>query len=104
MVALNRNNIPSAINTLEGLVAWSLLTYNAAVGHVSYSESNTLDVQAVASYGISPVTSSINGTDLFLVGRVAVPLDPNLLAEGTVAWLGVVEHDNAVALPAGYTV
>jgi hypothetical protein len=104
MTALNRNNIPSNIATLEGLMAWAMLTYTAAYGHVSYSETNTLDIQAAASYGVSPVTSEINGSSLFLVGRFAVPLNNDLLANGTVAWLGTVEHDNAVALPPGYKV
>jgi hypothetical protein len=104
MTTLNRNNIPSAITTLEGLMAWAMLTYTAANGHVSYSETTTLDVQAMASYGISPVKSEINGSSLFLVGRFAVPLNNDLLANGTVAWLGTIENDNAVVLPAGYKV
>ena len=104
MTALNKDNIPAAIDTLEGLVAWAVLTYNAASGHASYQETSTLDVQKLASYGITPVVSEIGGTSLFLVGRVAIPVDKNLLAAGTVAWLGVVQHDGAVALPAGYTV
>ncbi len=104
MTALNRNNIPSTIITLEGLMAWAMLTYTAANGHISYSETSTVDVQRAASYGISPVRSTIRGSSLFLVGRFAVPLNNNLLANGTVAWLGTVEHDSSVALPTGYTV
>ena len=104
MTVLNRNNIPSSINTLEGLMAWAMLTYTAAYGHISYSETTTLDVQAAASYGISPVKSEINGSSLFLVGRFAVPMNNDLLANGTVAWLGTVEHDSGVALPPGYKV
>jgi hypothetical protein len=104
MTALNRNNIPPAITTLEGLMAWCMLTYTAASGHTQYSETSTLDVQSLSSYGITPVKSSINGSHLFLVGRIAVPVENDLLAEGTVAWLGVVENDGAVALPDGYTV
>lgn len=104
MTALNRNNIPSAINTLEGLMAWAMLTYTAANGHVSYAETSTVDVQRISSYGVSPVKSEINGSSLFLVGRVAVPLDNNLLSAGAVAWLGVVENDSSVALPPGYIV
>lgn len=104
MTALNRNNIPSTITTLEGLVAWAMLTYTAANGHISYSETTTLDVQRVSSYGISPVKSAINGSSLFLVGRLAVPLNNNLLANGTIAWLGAVENDSSVVLPAGYKV
>lgn len=104
MTVLNRNNIPSAINTLEGLMAWCMLTYTAANGHVSYSETSTVDVQKLASYGISPVVSTINESNLFLVGRFAVPLNNNLLANGTVAWLGAIESDSSVALPSGYTV
>jgi hypothetical protein len=104
MTVLNRNNIPSAITTLEGLMAWCMLTYTAANGHVSYSETTTIDVQRVASYGVSPVKSEINGSSLFLVGRFAVPLNNNVLANGTVAWLGTVQNDSSVALPSGYTV
>ena len=104
MTALTKANIPSTITTLEGLVAWAMLTYTAANGHISYSETSPIDVQRMASYGVSPVRSDINGSSLFLVGRFAVPLDNNLLSNGTVAWLGVVENDGSVALPAGYTV
>lgn len=104
MTTLNRDNIPPDINTLEGLVAWALLTYTAANGHTRYSETNTLDVQSLASYGIAPVTSMISGSSLFLVGRVAIPVENDLLSEGTVAWLGVVENDGSVTLPAGYFV
>jgi hypothetical protein len=104
MTVLNRNNIPSTINTLEGLVAWAMLTYTAANGHTSYSESGPTDVQRLASYGVSPVRSEINGSSLFLVGRFAVPLDNDLLSSGTVAWVGVVENDGSIALPSGYTV
>lgn len=104
MTVLDRNNIPSAINTLEGLVAWALLTYTAANGHISYSETSPIDTQRVSSYGVSPVRSEINGSSLFLVGRVAVPLDNDLLAGGAVAWLGVVQNDGSVALPAGYAI
>lgn len=104
MTVLNRNNIPSAITTLEGLVAWGLLTYTAANGHSSYSETSAVDVQKVSSYGVSPVRSAINGSSLFLVGRVAVPLNNNLLANGSVAWLAVIENNGSVALPAGYAI
>lgn len=104
MTALNRNNIPSAINTLEGLAAWALLTYTAANGHISYSETSPVDVQRVSSYGVTPVRSEINGSSLFLVGRIAIPLNDDLLANGSVAWLGVVENDGSVALPAGYAI
>lgn len=104
MTVLNRNNIPSAITTLEGLVAWAMLTYTAANGHTSYSETSPIDVQRVASYGVTPVRSAINGSSLFLVGRVAVPLNNNMLAAGSVAWLGVVENNGSVALPAGYAI
>lgn len=104
MTTLNRNNIPSTILTLEGLVAWSMLTYTAANGHISYQETSPTDVQRVSSYGISPVRSEIRGSSTFLVGRIAVPMNNSLLANGTVAWLGVVEHTGSVALPPGYTV
>ena len=104
MTVLNRDNIPAAINTLEGLMTWAMLTYTAAYGHIDYSETNTQDVQTIASYGISPVTSEINGSTLFIVGRFAVPLDNDLLKDGTVAWLGVVEHSQQAQLPPGYTV
>lgn len=90
--------------TLEGLVAWAMLTYTAASGATQYSESSILDVQSLASYGISPVKSEIGGSQLFLVGRIAIPVDNDLLASGTVAWLGTIQNPGAVALPAGYTV
>lgn len=104
MTTLNRNNIPSTITTLEGLMAWCMLVYTAANGHTQYSETGTLDVQSLASYGISPVKSNINGSQLFLVGRFSVPVDNDLLSSGTVAWLGTIENDGAVALPPGYIV
>ncbi|MEM9091254.1 MAG: hypothetical protein AAGC93_21250 [Cyanobacteria bacterium P01_F01_bin.53] len=104
MTALNRDNIPADIVTLEGLMAWAMLTYTAAYGHKSYAETDTLDVQKFASYGISPVKSSENLSSVFLVGRFAVPMKNTLLADGTVAWLGAVEHSEAVTLPPGYTV
>ncbi len=104
MTVLNRNNIPSTITTLEGLVAWAVLTYTAASSGTNYSETSAIDVQKLASYGITPVYSAVNASKLFLVGRVAVPLNNNLLANGTVAWLGAIENNSAVALPPGYTV
>ena len=104
MTALNRNNIPDTITTLEGLLAWALATYTAAYGGKSYSERDTLDVQRFSTYSISPVTSTENGSSLFMVGRVAVPVDPDLLATGTIVWEGVVEHSQQASLPAGYTV
>lgn len=104
MTTLNRNNIPATIVTLEGLVAWALLTYTAANGHINYSESSTVDVQRMSGYGVSPVKSEINGSQLFLIGRLAIPLDNDVLAAGTVGWLGTVENDSSVALPAGYAV
>lgn len=85
-------------------MAWCMLTYTAANGHVSYSETTTIDVQRMASYGISPVKSDVNGSSLFLVGRFAVPLNNDVLAAGTVAWLGTVEGDSSVALPSGYAI
>lgn len=103
MTALSRDNIPSAINTLEGLMAWAMLTYTAANGHTSYSETSAVDVQRLASYGVSPVRSQIGGSSLFLVGRFAVPLSDNILASGVVAWSGVVENPDSTSLPAGYT-
>ena len=86
MTAMNRDNIPVDIVTLEGLAAWAILTYTAANGHTRYSETNTLDVQQMSSYGISPVTSEINGSSLFLVARMAIPVNNTLLADGAVAW------------------
>ena len=41
MTALNRDNIPASINTLEGLMIWAMLTYTAGYGHISYAETNT---------------------------------------------------------------
>lgn len=85
-------------------MAWCMLTYTAANGHTKYSETSTVDIQSMASYGISPVVSTINGSHLFLIGRFAVPVNNDLLAAGTVAWLGTVQNTGAVALPVGYTV
>lgn len=104
MTALSRDNIPPSITTLEGLVAWAILTYTAASVGTSYNETSPVDVQKLSSYGISPVGSSINGSKLFLIGRIAVPVENDLLADGTIAWDGVVENDGAVVLPDGYTV
>lgn len=102
MTAMSRDNIPSAINTLEGLMAWAMLTYTAANGHTSYSETSAVDVQRLASYGVSPVRSEIGGSSLMLIGRFAVPLNNNILSSGAIAWNGVVENPDSTALPPGY--
>lgn len=104
MTAMSKDDIPSAITTLEGLVAWAVLTYNAASGQTNYAETSAVDTQKLISYGISPIKSSINGSKLALIARLAVPVDNDLLALGTVAWLGAVEDDSAVVIPDGYTV
>lgn len=104
MTTLNRDNIPVSITTLEGLAAWAMLTYTAANGHINYSETSAIDVQFLSSYGISPVVSSISGSKTFLVGRMAIPVDNNLLASSQVAWDGVVEVTGSVELPLGYAV
>ncbi len=104
MTALNRNNIPSTITTLEGLTVWAALTYTAAYGGKTYGERDTTDLQRFARYSIAPVASQERTTSLFLIARLAVPMNQELLASGSVGWLGVIEHSQQAVLPAGYTV
>ncbi len=104
MTALNRNNIPTSIVTLEGLAAWAIATYTAAYGGKSYGERDSTDLQPYARYSISPVTSRENGTTLMMIARISVPVQQNLLANGIIVWNGVVEHSQQASLPAGYTV
>ena len=104
MTALNRNNIPSDINTLEGLAAWAIATYTAAYGGKVYGERDANDLQRFSRFSIAPVTSEENGTSLFMVGRLSIPVNPQLLASTNLVWNDVVEHSQQVSLPSGYTV
>jgi hypothetical protein len=104
MTTLNRNNIPASIVTLEGLTAWACSTYTAAYGGKNYGERDSTDLQRFSRYSISPVESKENGTNLMFIARLAVPVNMNLLANGTIVWQGVVEHSQQAVLPSGYTV
>jgi hypothetical protein len=104
MTTLNRNNIPASITTLEGLAAWAVLTYTAAYGGKNYGERDSTDLQRFSRFSIAPVDSKENGSNLYLIARLAIPVNNNLLASGTIAWQGVVEHSQQAVLPAGYTV
>jgi hypothetical protein len=102
MTAMTRLNIPAAINTLEGLTIWATATYAAAYGGKSYGEQDSTDLQRFGRFSIAPVESKENGSSLFYIARVAVPVDPNLIAQADIAWLNVVEHGQQAVLPAGY--
>ena len=104
MTTLNRNNIPSSITTLEGLAIWATSTYTAAYGGKSYGEQDSTDLQRFGRFSISPVESKENGSNLFYIARIAVPVDMNLLAQNEIAWNNVVEHSQQAVLPAGYIV
>lgn len=104
MTALSKTNIPGTITTLEGLTAWAVLSYTAAYGGKSYSERDLNDTQRFSRYSVAPVTSKENTTSQFLIARLAIPVREDLLASGTIAWVGVVEHSQQAVLPAGYTV
>ena len=104
MTALNRNNIPASITTLEGLAAWAIATYTAAYGGKTYAERDQTDLQRFSRYSIAPVTSKENTTSLFMIARLAVPVPENLIASGGVVWNVAVEHSQQAVLPAGYTV
>ena len=104
MTALNRDNIPSTITTLEGLIAWSLATYSAAYGGKQYGERSTTDLQPFSRYSIVNVAAEENGTSTFMVGRLAIPVNQNIAASTQPVWLDTVEHSQQVSLPAGYTV
>lgn len=103
MTALNRDNIPASIDSLEGLAAWAIATYTAAYGGKSYPERDNLDVNRFSSYSIAQVNAEENGSSTFMVARLAIPVENDLLASGTIVWNGVVEHSQSVTLPAGYT-
>ncbi len=102
MTTLNRNNIPASITTLEGLAAWAIATYTAAYGGKVYGERDSTDIQRFSQFTIIPVTGKENTTSLFMVARLAVPVNPNLLASTAVVWNDVVEHSQQVSIPAGY--
>ena len=104
MTALNRNNIPASITSLEGLAAWAIATYTAAYGGKVYQERDATDTQRYSRFSISPVASEENGTSLFMIARVAVPVNKQLLASTKVVWEDVIQHKETVSLPPGYTV
>ena len=104
MTALNRDNIPSEINTLEGLAAWAIATYTAAYGGKSYPERDLNDLQRFSRFSIAPVNAKENESSLFMIGRLSIPVNPNILASGAVVWNDVVEHSQQITLPPGYTV
>lgn len=102
MTALNRNNIPSSIDTLEGLAAWAILSYTAAYGGKQYGERDINDLQRFSRYSITPVAAQENNSSLFLVARLAIPVEEDLLVSGEIVWNGVREHTQQATLPAGY--
>ncbi|MEO0884687.1 MAG: hypothetical protein AAFY54_01985 [Cyanobacteria bacterium J06648_10] len=104
MTALNRNNIPDTITTLEGLMAWCASTYSAAYGGKQYGERTNIDLQSFGRNSIVTVAGEENNTSTFLVGRFAVPLNPQIAAATNPVWLEIVEHAQSVSLPSGYTV
>jgi len=104
MTALNRDNIPSTITTLEGLTAWCLATYSAAYSGKQYGERSITDLQPFSRFSIVKAASEENNTSLFMIGRLAIPVNANIAASTQPVWLDVVEHGQQAALPSGYTV
>ena len=97
----------SSVNTdINATVAQVVAAYAALHQSDQYFERSATDPQSFCRYDLVNVHSGLSGantTNLLLISRLAIPINPNYVTAGSALWENVMTHNNNPILPAGYS-